>query len=72
MIIFNSSRFERRTFLKSLSATFPAAMLLRNIPAFAVGKKQLVRIVEFDPSGTRTGVEDETHVVSAGRGRPHD
>lgn len=56
VIIFNSSRFERRTFLKAISASFPAAILLKNTPAFAVGKKQLVHIVEFDPSGTRTGV----------------
>ena len=49
MIILNSSRFARRLFLK-------AAMLLRTTPSFAVGKKQFVRIVEFDPSGTRKGV----------------
>ena len=51
VIIFDSSRFERRLFLQ-------AAMLLRTTPAFAAGKKQIVRIVEFDPYGTRKGVVD--------------
>jgi hypothetical protein len=50
VIIFDSSRFERRLFLQ-------AAMLLRTTPAFAAGKKQIVRIVEFDPYGTRKGVD---------------
>jgi peptide-methionine (R)-S-oxide reductase len=56
MTILNPFRFERRMFLKTLSAGLPAALLLRNSPAFAVGKKQLVHIVEFDLSGVRTGV----------------
>jgi peptide-methionine (R)-S-oxide reductase len=44
-------------FLKALGAGVPAAMLLKTASAFDSGKK-LVRIVEFDASGTRTGVVD--------------
>jgi peptide-methionine (R)-S-oxide reductase len=52
----NSSLFRRRPFLKALGGTLPAAMILRIPNALAVGKKQTVRIVEFDPSGVRKGV----------------
>ena len=44
----------RRQFLKFLGASLPGAVTLTNSLAFASGKK--VRIVEFDPSGLRTGV----------------
>jgi peptide-methionine (R)-S-oxide reductase len=56
VIVFNSSISKRRLFLKLLGASFPAAMVLRTSSAFASGKKHLVRIVEFDPLGTRTTV----------------
>lgn len=56
MINFDFSRFNRRLFLKTLGGGVPAAMLLRATPAFAAGKKPLVRIVEFDASGARKGV----------------
>ncbi len=47
----------RRSFLNALGIAVPAAATVRNLSAFAsTGKKQLVKIVEFDPSGTRTGV----------------
>ena len=46
----------RRLFLKFLSSGFPAAMVLGTSSAFASQKKRLLRIVEFDASGTRTGV----------------
>ena len=56
MSIFNSSPLQRRMFLKALGAALPAALAVRNLSAFASsGKKQVVRIVEFDPSGVRTG-----------------
>ena len=58
MIHSNSSGFGRRLFLKVLGGTFPAAMILRIPSALAVGKKQLVRIVEFDPAGVRKGVTE--------------
>src|ERR1700677_1158452 len=47
----------RRLFLKMLGASVPTAMAVRTLSAFAsTGKKQTVRIVEFDASGVRTGV----------------
>jgi peptide-methionine (R)-S-oxide reductase len=52
----NSSGLQRRLFLKVLGSSLPAAMILRLPNALAVGKKQTVRIVEFDPSGVRKGV----------------
>jgi peptide-methionine (R)-S-oxide reductase len=52
----NSSGLQRRLFLKVLGSSLPAAMILRLPNAQAVGKKQTVRIVEFDPSGVRKGV----------------
>jgi peptide-methionine (R)-S-oxide reductase len=54
--IINSSILQRRLFLKLLSGSFPAAIVLNAPSIFAAEKKRLVRIVEFDPSGTRTGV----------------
>jgi peptide-methionine (R)-S-oxide reductase len=56
VIVSNSSDFRRRLFLKVLSGSLPAAMVLRIPNALAVGKKQSVKIVEFDPSGVRKGV----------------
>ncbi len=55
MMVFNFSRFEGRLFLKTPGGTVPAAMHFRTLPAFAVGKKHLVRFV-LDPSGLRKGV----------------
>jgi peptide-methionine (R)-S-oxide reductase len=47
----------RRLFLKMLGASVPTAMAVKTLSAFATtGKKQTVRIVEFDASGVRTGV----------------
>jgi peptide-methionine (R)-S-oxide reductase len=48
--------YNRRLFLKLLGAGFPAAVVLRTSSAFVSEKKRLVRIVEFDASGARTGV----------------
>jgi len=55
MTVFNSPASHRRTFLKILGAGLPAAMAIRNSSAAESGKK-VVKIVEFDASGTRTGV----------------
>src|SRR6202789_298822 len=47
----------RRLFLKMLGASVPTAMAVKTLSAFAsTGKKQTVKIVEFDASGVRTGV----------------
>ena len=54
MTVFNSSKLQRRTFLKRLGAGVPAAMVTGASSAFASGKK--VRVVEFDAAGIRTGV----------------
>jgi peptide-methionine (R)-S-oxide reductase len=56
MKVFNSSKLQRRMFLKRLGASVPAAMVFGTSSAFATGKK--VRIVQFDASGIRTGVVD--------------
>jgi peptide-methionine (R)-S-oxide reductase len=54
--IFNSLELQRRLFLKLVGGSFSAAAILTPTAAFAADKKRLVRIVEFDPSGARTGV----------------
>ena len=56
MTVFNSPGPKRRLFLKVLGASFPATLVLRISSAFASEKKHLLRIVEFDASGARTGV----------------
>ncbi|MGA2215225.1 MAG: peptide-methionine (R)-S-oxide reductase MsrB [Bryobacteraceae bacterium] len=56
MTISNSPKSHRRFFLKLLGAGVPAATLLKTASAFGTAKKQLVKIVEFDASGVRTGV----------------
>jgi peptide-methionine (R)-S-oxide reductase len=55
MTVYNSPQLQRRLFLKILGSSFPAAMLLKTPIAFAAGKEKKVTIVEFDPSGVRTG-----------------
>jgi len=54
MTVLNSQQSHRRTFLKVLGAGLPA-LLVKSSSAAESGKKQ-VKIVEFDASGTRTGV----------------
>jgi peptide-methionine (R)-S-oxide reductase len=56
MSVLKSSNSHRRLFLKLLGASVPAATLLKTASAFGTGKNQLVKIVEFDASGVRTGV----------------
>lgn len=57
MAAFTSSNLERRQFLKRVGATLPAgALVFRASSGFAAVKK--VKIVEFDPTGVRTGVVD--------------
>src|SRR5580704_680112 len=56
VIVVNSSGLVRRRFLRLLGGTFPAAIVLTKSAALGAGKTHLVRIVEFDQSGTRTGV----------------
>jgi peptide-methionine (R)-S-oxide reductase len=60
---FNSSASDRRIFLKFFGVAIPAAMIVRICPALASGKPPLVRIVEFDPSSTRTGVVEVEKMV---------
>jgi len=57
-MVVSSCGLARRRFLRFLGGTFSVSIFLRSTPALAGGKKQLVRIVEFDPSGTRTGVAE--------------
>ena len=56
MTLFDPSQLQRRLFLKVLGGSLPAAILLDASTALAGDKKRLVRIVQFDPSGIRTGV----------------
>ena len=56
MTIIQSPELQRRAFLKFLGGSIPAAMVLGASSALAADKQRLVRIVEFDPSGARTGV----------------
>jgi peptide-methionine (R)-S-oxide reductase len=56
MTTLNSAKSHRRLFLKLLGASVPAATLLKTASAFGTGKSKLVKIVEFDASGVRTGV----------------
>ena len=46
---------DRRIFLKAVGFSVSAAAAGK-LSAFGTGKKSVVRIVEFDPSGVRTGV----------------
>jgi peptide-methionine (R)-S-oxide reductase len=43
-------------FLKAVGGVVPAAILVERVSAFGSGKKQVVKIVEFDASGVRTGL----------------
>jgi peptide-methionine (R)-S-oxide reductase len=55
--MFTSSQLQRRLFLKALGIGIPAMTAARTLSAFASsGKKALVKIVQFDPTGARTGV----------------
>jgi peptide-methionine (R)-S-oxide reductase len=56
MTISNSTGSHRRSFLKLVGASVPAATLLKTASAFGTGKAKVVKIVEFDASGVRTGV----------------
>jgi peptide-methionine (R)-S-oxide reductase len=56
MTISNSTGSHRRSFLKLLGASVPAATLVKTASAFGTGKTKLVKIVEFDAAGVRTGV----------------
>jgi peptide-methionine (R)-S-oxide reductase len=57
MAVFQTSEPRRRMFLKILGAGIPAALVLR-MPCAAAATKKTVRIVKFDASGVRTGVEE--------------
>jgi len=46
----------RRAFLRAIGCAVPAAAAVGNLAAFGTGKKQTVKIVEFDAAGLRTGV----------------
>jgi len=56
MTICNSPQLQRRRFLKVLGASMPVAMILKTSSALAAGTSREVNIVQFDASGTRTGV----------------
>jgi len=47
---------QRRMFLKALGCAVPAAAVMGRLSAASSGKKQTVRIVEFDATGVRTGI----------------
>jgi len=47
---------QRRMLLKALGFAVPVAAIVGRLSAASSGKKQTVRIVEFDASGVRTGV----------------
>jgi peptide-methionine (R)-S-oxide reductase len=57
MTTFNSAGLQRRLFLKLAGGGFNAAILPATF-RLAAEKKRLVRIVEFDASGARTGVTE--------------
>ena len=58
----------RRMFLKTLGVAAPAAAAVGTLSAFATsGKKQVVRIVEFDAAGVRKGVVELEKVESLRR-----
>jgi peptide-methionine (R)-S-oxide reductase len=61
--IIQSPELHRRVFLKLLGSSVPAAMVLGASSAFAADKPRLVRIVEFDPSGVRTGVTEVERIA---------
>ena len=52
----SSPKSDRRFFLKTFGVALPAASAIRTASAFATSKKQVVRIVQFDAAGARTGV----------------
>lgn len=56
VLVSNVPEVHRRTFLKSIGASLSAGLILRLPSVAATESKRLVRIVEFDASGTRTGV----------------
>ena len=49
---------QRRSFLKAIGFSIPAAAAIPSLSAFGTGKKQSVRIVQFDAAGVRTGVTE--------------
>jgi peptide-methionine (R)-S-oxide reductase len=53
---YHCSRPQRRFFLKLLGAGLPAAFGVRRLSSAATADKNVVRIVQFDPAGIRTGV----------------
>jgi peptide-methionine (R)-S-oxide reductase len=54
--IFKSTDLERRGFLKVFGGAMSAAIVAGGSPASAADKQHMVRIMEFDPSGARTGI----------------
>ena len=54
---------QRRMFLKAAGFAIPAGALVARLSAASVEKKQTVKIVEFDPTGLRTGVVEVEKVV---------
>ncbi len=58
MITLSPTKTPRRLFLKLVGGSIPAALLFKAPLALGAGAKQTVRIVQFDPSGIRTGVAE--------------
>jgi len=56
MTIFNSSKTQRRQFLKRIGMGLSAGLVFKTSSALAAGKK--VKIVAFDAAGIRTGVTE--------------
>jgi peptide-methionine (R)-S-oxide reductase len=54
---------QRRMFLKAAGFTVPAGALVARLSAASVGKKETVKIVEFNAAGLRTGVVEVEKVV---------
>ena len=46
----------RRVFLRAVGCAVPAAAAVGKLAAFGTGRKQTVKIVQFDAAGLRTGV----------------
>ena len=55
MSLSNSSQLQRRRFLQAIGCGLPAVLGVKTLSAFASSKKQVVRIVQFDAFGVRTG-----------------
>jgi peptide-methionine (R)-S-oxide reductase len=65
MTTFNSCKIQRRLFLKRIGTGLSAGLVFKTSSMLAAGiaSGKKVRIVEFDPSGIRTGVVEVDKIV---------